>query len=253
MLDIPTNCPACGSELIRENDQLFCTYIDCDAQSSKKLRHFAKTMKIMGLGAKTIEKLEILSIEELYNLTYDDILSSLDSEKLANKLIAEIEKSKQPSLETFIVSLGIPLVGKSVSKKLAEVVTSLWDVDAKACNSAGLGEKVTANLLQWLEDNAEKYKQLPITITKKEPTAPVAEHLFTVCITGKLKEFASRAKAKEYLEPLGISVLGAVSSKIDYLVCDAEDSASSSYKKAEKLGKPIITMNELKKYINKET
>ena len=56
---IPTHCPACNSVLDIVNDQLFCRNPDCPAKSSKRIEHFAKTLKIKGLGKATIEKLDL--------------------------------------------------------------------------------------------------------------------------------------------------------------------------------------------------
>ena len=250
MIEIPTNCPECNSTLTRENDQLFCTYKGCSAQSNKKLLHFAKTLKIMGLGEKTIEKLGIVKIGDLYNLTYDNIESKLCSEKLAHKLLAEIEKSKEVSLDIYISALGIPLVGKSVSSKLSTVIDNLWDVSREDCKKAGIGEKATNNLLSWINDNKDEYNSLPIKTISNKKVIP-SSYIAKVCITGKLKDFASRTEAKQLLESLGVQVMSSVSSNIDYLVCDVE-SSSSSYKKAKKLNKQIITMNNLLNII-KET
>jgi len=58
----PEVCPACDTLLVWENDQLFCTNTRCSGKTSKKIKHFAKTLKIKGLGPRTIEKLEITSI-----------------------------------------------------------------------------------------------------------------------------------------------------------------------------------------------
>lgn len=249
MIKIPKNCPECNSELTRENDQLFCTYKDCDAQSTRKLLHFAKTLKIMGLGEKTIEKLDILKVKDLYSLSYKDIEERLDSKKLAEKLKMEIDKSREIPLQLYIKALGIPLVGESVSKKLAAKTDDFWSINATICENAGVGKKATNNLLNWIQDNRLDYESIPIkTINKKViPDSYIAK----VCITGKLKDFASRTEAKQLLESLGVQVMSSVSSNIDYLVCDVE-SNSSSYKKAKKLNKQIITMNNLLNII-KET
>ena len=66
-----------------------------------------------------------------------------------------------------------------------------------------------------------------------------------VCITGKLKDFSNRTKAKEYLESLGYTVTSTVSSVTDYLVCE-DGSNSSKSKKAESLGIPIVSIADLK-------
>ena len=44
---IPTHCPACNAELTWRNDILYCENSNlCPAQSTKKVEHFAKTLKI---------------------------------------------------------------------------------------------------------------------------------------------------------------------------------------------------------------
>ena len=58
----PANCPACGSILEWEKDQLFCKSNTCGGKTHKMVEHFAKTLRIKGLGPRTIEKLEILEL-----------------------------------------------------------------------------------------------------------------------------------------------------------------------------------------------
>ena len=85
----PTNCPACNSELVYRNDQLFCEDSNCSAQWDKKVQHFASTLKIKGLGPATLDKLQIQEYEELYNLTASQIQERLGSQRLAEKLKTE--------------------------------------------------------------------------------------------------------------------------------------------------------------------
>ena len=70
----PEVCPACDTLLVWENDQLFCTNTRCSGKTSKKIKHFAKTLKIKGLGPRTIEKLEITSIFDLYQLFLNSLI-----------------------------------------------------------------------------------------------------------------------------------------------------------------------------------
>ena len=91
----PTNCPSCATELVWEKDQLFCHNADCSGKTSKKIEHFASTLKIKGLGPRTVEKLKIYSIFDLYVLPLEIMIEALQSEKLAVKLHREIEHSKQ--------------------------------------------------------------------------------------------------------------------------------------------------------------
>jgi len=80
-IEPPTKCPSCGSQLELVKDQLFCRNPDCGAKSSKKLEHFAKTLKIKGLGPKTIEKLPLTSIPDIYSMSKKEIVDEI-GEKL---------------------------------------------------------------------------------------------------------------------------------------------------------------------------
>lgn len=249
MLTIPSKCPVCTDTLERVNDQLFCRNDKCDAKTSKKLLHFIKTMKIKGLGEKTLEKLDLTDIPDLYNLSLKD-LTSATGEKIGIKLFNEIAQSKTIPLATFIQSFGITLIGNSASTKLAKHIDSMWNINELVCSKAGLGEKATNYLLQWIKLNRSKYSDLPITPSIAPKTIEV-EELFKVCVTGKLNDYTSRNKAKEFLETKGVTVMSGVSSKVNYLVCD-NISSSSSCVKAKKLNIPIISMNDLLTILNGE-
>lgn len=242
-IEILTQCPVCESKLVRINDQLFCQNNLCDAKMFKRIIHYVKAMKIKGLGEKTIEKLGLESINSIYSLSKDYVISEL-GEKLGIKLYDEIEKSKNTTVDKYITGFGIPLVGKTASEKLAQHTDSIWNIDNKVCKLAGLGEKATNNLLDWILHNKLEFENLPIKTVKGSKQS---EATLKVCVTGKLNDFTSREKAKTYLKDYGIQVVSSVSSNIDYLVCDVEGSSSSSVKKAEKLNIPIITMNHLLK------
>ena len=66
----PQICPACNTTLVWKKDQIFCENLECEGKTSKKVEHFAKTLKIKGLGPATIEKLQInfqQQIDTLHN------------------------------------------------------------------------------------------------------------------------------------------------------------------------------------------
>lgn len=248
MINIPHECPICASNLERVNDQLYCRSDSCDAKSSKKLLHYIKTMKIKGLGEKTLEKLNIDDIPELYSLKLETLVSIV-GEKVGTKIFDEIAQSKTVSLATFIQAFGVPLIGNSAATKLAKVTDSLWDLTPELCKKAGLGQKATDNLLQWIKLNVSKYSDLPITPSTTH-TITETRDLFKVAITGKLNDYSSRAKAKEFLEAKGVTVLSGVSSKVNYLICETNDTNSSSYVKAKNLNIPVVTMNDILNIIN---
>ncbi len=241
MLKIPNNCPNCDSLLNRVKDQLFCVNTSCSAKTSKQLLHFVKTMKIMGLGEKSLDKLSLGNICDIYALTKDQLNKALGT-KIGTKLFDQIASSKLTELSTFITAFGIPLIGKTAASKLSTANTPLWGITAAIAKKTGLGEKAVDSLVQWIKENKEMYSNLPITTTISKTTM---ETTLNVVITGKLDDFTSRTKAKEHLESCGVKLLGTLSSNANYLVCDTGIKTSSSYKKAEKLNIPVITMKEL--------
>ena len=146
---IPTHCPACNSELDIVKDQLFCRNVNCPAQSSKKVEHFAKTLKIKGLGAATIEKLDLQDYHDIYSFDEEELIELLGSEKLGAKLFAEIENSKSADLITLLPAFSIPLIGRSASNKLTRQVSNISEITYHKSTDVGLGPKAASNLINW--------------------------------------------------------------------------------------------------------
>lgn len=246
-IQIPTNCPCCDSVLELVNDQLFCRNQNCSAQVAKKLEHFSKTLGIKGLGPKTVEKLELRDITELYFLDLETVVMCLGSVKLAEKLLLEINHSKNADLATVLAAFSIPLIGSTASEKIAAVVDSLDELTEEKCKSAGLGDKATFNLMSWFETEYKELKEfLPFTFSSNKTT--VGGNMGTVCITGKLKSYKTKQEAKTALENLGYKVVETVTKTLDFLVDEAED-GSLKRKKADNYGITII--NDLNQFLKK--
>ena len=239
-IEIPTECPCCNYPLELVNDQLFCRNTACGAQLNKKVEHFCKTLGIKGMGSRTVEKLGLSDITELFYLDAEQVVETLGSEKVALKLLDEIERSKSADLATVIVSFSIPLVGSTASKKLCEVVTSVDEISYDTCKQAGLGDKVTQNLVSWLETDFQEMREfLPFSF-KSQKNSNTNTNQKTICITGKLSSYKTKAEAYKALEEAGYTPVESVTKTTDYLV-DEEDKGSSKRKKAESLGITIIT------------
>jgi NAD-dependent DNA ligase len=244
-INIPTLCPACSSTLVWVNDQIFCKNTACDARLNKQVEHFAKTLSIKGLGKVTIEKLNLADLTELFYLDKDE-LAGIIGEKLAIKLLDEIERAKSASLDVVLASFGIPLVGITASKKIATVVTSIDEINEETCKIAGLGAKVTENLLNWVRTEYQELKEfLPFTfdgnIQVKDTNAK------RVCITGKLKSYKKKSDAEGALSAAGFILVDSVTKTIDYLI-DEEGKGSTKRNKAVAYGITIITdLNDLLK------
>jgi DNA ligase (NAD+) len=238
-IKIPTNCPCCEYTLELVNDQLFCRNQACGAQLGKKLEHFCKTLGIKGMGAKTLEKLQLSDITEIYYLELDEIIAALGSEKIAVKLLDEINRSRNSDLATILPAFSIPLVGNTAAQKISKVVHSIDDITEEQCKQAGLGEKVTNNLISWLETDFQEMKEfLPFSFTVDNK--PVANAIGeVVCITGKLTSFKTKSEATKALENAGFKVTDSVTKQTNYLV-DEDNKGSSKRIKADQLGITII-------------
>jgi NAD-dependent DNA ligase len=245
IIHIPTNCPCCDYPLELVNAQLFCRNLACGAQLSKKIEHFCKTLSIKGLGPKTVEKLNLGDITEIFWLEESDLVSALGSDKLAEKLIIEISKATKADLATVLTSFAIPLVGNTATTKICSIVTHIDEINAETCKEAGLGAKVTENLLTWLSTDFLEIKEfLPFDFKSRKVEISNTDSL-TVCITGKLVSYKTKSEATKVLVAAGFKVVETVTRALNYLV-DEDNKASTKRKKAEEYGITIITnLNDL--------
>ncbi|MCH6483586.1 NAD-dependent DNA ligase LigA [Pseudoxanthomonas sp. LH2527] len=144
---MPTACPICGSEIVREEGAAVwrCSgELTCPAQRKETIIHFAsrRAMDIEGLGERFVEDLSDLgfvqNVADLYKLSVDDLLEmkrrvderdgttpeTVKTGKVATKwaenLIEAIDRSRQTTLERFLFALGIQHVGESTAKALAQ-------------------------------------------------------------------------------------------------------------------------------------
>ena len=242
-IQIPTHCPACATDLVEINFQLFCRNQVCPAQSTKKIEAFSKKMKIKGLGPKTIEKLEIEDVPDIFNLDLE-YLTSMLGEKTATKIYNLIDNTRFGSdFSTFLSALSIPLIGNTASRKIGTVANSLIDITDPLLQEAGIGEKARSNLINWLNNNIHEYENLVI-FNEKKTVIKAAKQMGNVVITGKLDNFKNRTEASDFLRELGFNILSGVSSKVNYLVCE-DGSNSSKSTKAKSLGINICTIKQL--------
>lgn len=240
-IEIPENCGSCGGKLTTVNMQLYCTNISCSARVGRSIEHFVKHIGIKGLGEKTIQKLNISSIVDIYKLTLKDLTNLLGSAKLAEKLYMEIERSKTATLDKIIPAFGIPLIGKSAAALLLNVISDMDDITLQVCEKAGLGEKTTNNLMEFLEvDYCELKKQLPFSFANKGVNTYSIKD--TVCITGKVDGFKNKSDVQAVLESNGYTVVDSVTKSTKYLIDESvSEVRSAKREKADIFGVKIIS------------
>jgi DNA ligase (NAD+) len=240
-INFPTNCPSCDSELEWVNDSLYCRNHLCPAQNAKAVEHFAKTMKIKGLGPASIKKLGWTCPSEIYTSTQDSILASLGSEAVTNKLWGEIDNSIDAPLERLLPAFGIPLIGNTATRKLSETVENIHDINADTCERAGLGPKATANLLEWLENELPYFGEiLPHGwFFSETPSYPTVDK-GAVCISGRLKSFKSKAEATTALNQAGYEVKSSLTKQVSFLINEGGQESAKT-RQARDTGVTIVT------------
>ena len=265
---IPLTCPICGgaTEIKQDNDSqvLLCTNDNCKGKLLGKLTHFVSknAMNIDGISESTLEKFIELGwlndFKDIYHLKdhYDEMVNLEGfGETSVNKLLNAIEASQDATLDRFLYSLSIPLIGKSASKTIAKYFDGDFERFYTECcilkfNFSILddfGEAMNESMNKYLNKNFIKIGVLSRYINFAElQTTSNSNNLEgkIFCITGSLEHFTNRDEAKEKIESLGGKVSGSVSAKTNYLVCN-EISDSSKCKKAQSLGIKIINEEKL--------
>lgn len=255
--EMPTTCPVCGGEVIRVPGQSVnkCIGIECPARNLRNIEHFAskEAMNIDGLGEKVIEQLYekglIHNIADIYSLKVEDVASlKKDGKKFAEKLINNINKSKENNLDKLITALGIEQVGAKSAKILAKRFGTMDDL-AKANFGTltfvdDIGE-ITANSIRefFMQDQTKdllkKLKTAGVNMQEIEDENSDNRFLGkTFVLTGTLEKF-TRDEASEIIEKFGGKTSGSVSKKTSYVL--AGEDAGSKLTKAQSLGIPIIT------------
>lgn len=275
---MPRECPSCGSALSKPDEEVVwrCENASCPARLRRSLEHFAsrRAMNIEGLGesltAQLLDSGLVTDFADLYDLTADQLaaLTSTSAgkdgktltrrlgEKIAAKLVAEIEKSKSNDIWRLLHALGIRHIGEGSAQALARHFGSmprLQETSAEAIEQVPDVGPIVAQAVRAFLD--EPHNQQLIArlagrgvrmINDAAPTGPEVPQIFagkTFVITGTLPSM-SREEASAFITRLGGKVAGSVSRKTAYLV--AGDEAGSKLQKAQELGVPILDEAALK-------
>ncbi len=263
---MPAVCPVCGGAVVRAEGESAsrCLNTNCPARLRESLLHFASrgVMDIDGMGDALVDQLLshglVRNLADLYSLTETQLLSQdRMGKKSASKIIANIEQSRRQPLPRVLNGLGIPFVGERTAQILAAHFGSLDAIAAapgEALQEASeVGPKVARAIQDFFaeERNRDLLAQLRAAgLTwsvegwkpgvPQQPAGPLAGKTFV--ITGSLPSL-SREDAKARIETAGGKVSGAVSAKTHFLL--AGEDAGSKLTKAQQLGVPVISEDDL--------
>ncbi len=258
---MPDKCPVCGGPVVRLPGEAAtrCINASCPAQVKERIVHFVsrEAMDIDSLGEKIIDQLVdkglIKDYADLYYLTKEDLLKlERMGPVLAEKIIRNIQNSKNRPLENLIYALGIFQVGKHTAELLAKKFKSLDALmnasEEEIASIEGIGPVTAKSIKNFFasEHNRkviEKLKKAGVNMESREEENEENLPLkgYKIVFTGALKSM-TRSKAKELVRRLGAETPDSVSKKTT-LVVVGED-PGSKYEKALKLGIKTITEEE---------
>jgi DNA ligase (NAD+) len=258
--NMPDKCPVCGSKVVREKEHHFCTGgISCPAQLKRKLEYFAskQAMDIEGLGEKVAEQLVetglVEKVTDLYSLEKDD-LTRLErfGDKSAEKLLDQIDESRETDLASFLTALGIHHVGKETARELADnySLKQLRKLSKEELREIeDVGPEVAENIYSFFHGKGgelvEKLLEAGVKPERRESTEEL--NGLKLVITGSIEGY-SREELTELLENHGADVTSSVSSETDYLVV-GENPGETKQEQAEKQGVEKLGEDEFKNRI----
>ncbi len=278
---MPTKCPACGTKLFREADEVAwrCVNASCPAQLIARLLHFGSrgAMDIEGLGYKLVEQLVatgmVKSLADLYDLKLDT-LAGLErmGEKSAANLLSGIASSKTRPFTRLLYGLGIRHIGVHAARLLVQAFGS-WDRlreatagDGKTAKDAknakarkadeiaivpGVGPVVAESFRNFLADRenvrlVERLREAGLQFEEKTAGGPRPLAGKKFVLTGTLGHY-SREQAAELVASLGGSVSSSVSKKTDFVVAGV--APGSKFDRARELGVKVINEEEFKRLV----
>ena len=256
----PTNCPACGTRLVRPEGEvaITCPNKKCPAKDKERMIHFVskKAFNMDGLGIKIIEQLMdeglVSAPADLFRLTKEDLMDlERFADKSATNVVEEISKRKEIELSRFIYALGIKHVGEETAYDLAKhfgALNRLMGANKEDLNKIpNIGEVVAESVAEFFGDKKNQKEIWDLldagvhvkSEQKKAVNPKIAGKTFV--ITGSL-DTLTREAAQQKIRDAGGDVSSSVSKETDFVIVGAEP--GHKYDKAKKIGIKIIDEKE---------
>jgi DNA ligase (NAD+) len=218
--------------------------------------HFGSraALDIEGLGEETanllVEKGLVHRLAELFDLQPGQLVELEGfAEKSANALVEAIQAKRSPDLVRFLIALGIPEVGVTVARTLAQSFGSFEAIRAATVEQLveidGIGPRMSEAITGFFADerNAEAVDGIlergvaPQTVELVSNDLP---DLGTAVFTGAIP--VPRVVAETAWRSVGGKTAGSVSKKTAFVV--AGENAGSKLEKAQKLGVEVLDFDE---------
>jgi len=275
---MPTECPECGSPVVREEGEVAyrCISLDCPAQAVERLIHWGRrnAMDIDGLGEEIVRRMveqDILhDVADFYDHLSESVLASVSTGRttvkgedivigkvVAKKIMAQVEESKGRGLGRVLFGLGIRHVGANVGQVLANRFVTMEALavasEEDIASVDGIGPKIAKSIREFFDTRQnveviERLRKAGVSLEEEQPEEEAPQTLagLTFVLTGALERFTRKA-AGDALKALGAKVTGSVSKRTNYVVAGAN--AGSKLTKAEQLGITVLSEEELEQVL----
>lgn len=265
----PENCPVCGEEVIRLSGEVDyrCTNASCPAQIKGRILHFVSrdAMDIENIGESLVDQLVdkkiVKDIADLFYLEFKDLINlERMGEKLANKILKNIQNAKDRPLSRVLYGLGIFHVGKHIAQLLTKRYKDIEDFYSLKPKDymeiEGIGPEIAQSLYLFFKEDKnrkliEKLKNAGVNLKEKEEELEKEGPLKgkKIIFTGSL-ETMSRKEVEELVKNSGGEVASTISKNIDYVVVGKDP--GSKLDKAKKLNLKIINEDDFIEMIKGE-
>ncbi len=253
---LPSQCPSCHGPLFFDEVRLLCENGTCLAQQFGLILNWIQCVGIDDLSEKRLQPLIDLGlvriIADLYRLRMEDMLQlPLTKEKMAAKILANIEKTKTLSYAKFLSGLGIGGMGIVSWEKVLEHYPTLSDLQRASATDLvaikGFAEKTAHQIVSGLHQRHQDIEALlavgiRLEATKPRPTMGVLLGKSFV-ITGSLTR--PRQEIEAAILAVGGKVGSKVTAKTTALIIADPQSTSSKAEDARNLGIALWSETEL--------
>ena len=265
---MPTHCPSCGTPLVRPGTDVAwrCPNVaGCIEQRKRRIEYAVsrEALDIVGFGEKQAALLVdlglITDVADIFSLTSDDF-AGLEGfgERKISKLIDAIVAAKQQPVTRVLISMGITLVGTTVSQLLLQRFDSLAALaDATAEDIAsieGVGPGIAQSVSEYFAVPTNRALIAKLTAAGLQTSGGATRVISSTALAGMVfvvtGSFAtmSREQAEALIAEHGGKATGSVSKKTTYVLVGSEPGANKTTKATE-LGVPILDETQFRQMI----
>jgi DNA ligase (NAD+) len=248
-INMPENCPDCGTRLVQQKSKLMCNGTNCTGQLLSKLKNWCKMTGTKGIAEATLTKLledesvQLEGIHDLYRLTEDDWLRVIGGATARKSYQALRTSMLSMPLSTFLGALGIAGMHDKTAERVAAGLSS-------ASKLIGVEQSTITSIPQLTGHVADKiYTAL---VQRKDEITWLAQNLHVIdhvqvqgvltgkvfCVTG------DRGNLPQLIQENGGEYTDSLGKRCDMLIMGSAGMNGSKVERAKLFQIPIVSKEE---------